>query len=218
VPTKSRKTTKGHKPARERGRSASPAQAKAQNAPTQESQDVELWIDEDLTAQQERFVNELCADPRRNGTRAAMLAYPNQNYQSARSEAKRQLQNPKVRAAIDRRLGALARLTRTSIEEVTRTIGDGMHWDIADVLDESGNFLPLREWPAEIRKQLVSIDAEEVVEGGKTKTRILKVKFSNRVEYVTLGAKMNRMLTDKMEHDIGETLEQVLTKMAAARS
>jgi hypothetical protein len=150
VPTKSRKTTKGHKPARERGRSASPAQAKAQNAPTQESQDVELWIDEDLTAQQERFVNELCADPRRNGTRAAMLAYPNQNYQSARSEAKRQLQNPKVRAAIDRRLGALARLTRTSIEEVTRT-------------------------------------------------------------------KMNRMLTDKMEHDIGETLEQVLTKMAQTR-
>jgi hypothetical protein len=91
-----------------------------------------------------------------------------------------------------------------------------MHWDVADIIDEHGAYKPLNEWPPHVRAQVAGIKTEELklTKDGPTVGRIVDVKFLARTDYVTLGARMNRMLTDKMEHDIGETLEQVLTKMA----
>jgi hypothetical protein len=88
-----------------------------------------IWVDEGLTGEQERFVNEICADPERNGVRAAMRAYPNQGYDRAKVTASENLAKPKIQKAIRRRLEPAIRRSRTSIEEVTKQIGDGMHWD-----------------------------------------------------------------------------------------
>jgi phage terminase small subunit len=218
VPTKRAKST----PKKTAPRAKRQPKDRAPSPATEEASDetLDLWVDDGLNGAQESFVNELLADPDRNATRAAKKAWPDQSYDAQRATASREMKNPKVLAAIRRRLAPAIRRSRTSIEEVTKQIGDGMHWDPADILDENGIVKPLAQWPPEARRQLVSIDVEELKLSKDTKPigRVLKVRFSNRTDYVTLGARMNRMLTDKMEHDIGETLEQVLTKMAKSRT
>jgi hypothetical protein len=93
-----RKPAKKSKPAaktaaRVASATASPATNEAADEP------IAMWVDEGLTGEQERFVNEICADPERNGVRAAMRAYPKQKYEAAKVTACQNLGMPKIQKA-----------------------------------------------------------------------------------------------------------------------
>lgn len=131
--------------------------------------------------------------------------------------ASQSLRIPKIQAAIARRLSPQLHKLRTSKEQVTKAIGDGMNWDPAVIYNDDGSIKPVREWPAEARRQLSSIEVDELTVGtGKNRTVIgltKKVRFSSREGYVSLAARVHKLLTDKVQHEVGGTLEELLTKV-----
>lgn len=158
-----------------------------------------LALDEGLTNQQLVFVEEVCADPTKPIVHAARRAYPDQTPQAQYATASENLRKPEIRVAIQRRLNPLLAKTRTSREAVTRIIGEGMHWDPADCLTDKGAVKPLSEWPAEARRMLAGIEVAEITVGEQVIGQLKKVKFESRTGFVTLGARMNKMLVDKLE-------------------
>ena len=162
-----------------------------------------ILVDEGLTPAQLIFVEELCADPTRPAVDAARKAYPNQAAATHYQTAYENLRKPEVSAAIARRLAPQLHKTRTSKEQVTKIVGEGMNWDPAVIYNPDGSIKPVREWPIEARRQLASVEINELTIGSGKTLQVIgvtkKVRFSSRPDYVTLGARMNRMLVDKLE-------------------
>lgn len=219
MPTRSRaktRTSGGKAVAKRKTRSraeTSPAtRSRRPKAPDQSTEKDTLGLvigDEGLTGAQLIFVEAICADPTRPAVDAARKAYPDQKPETHYSTAYENLRKPEIRKAIGRRMNPLMAQSRTSREAITRVVGEGIHWDPADILNDDGTVKPVREWPIECRRQLAGIDVDEIKVGpvviGVTKS----VKFIKRSEFVTLGARMNKMLTDKVEHT-GSLLEDLI--------
>jgi phage terminase small subunit len=170
-----------------------------------------IILDEGLTGAQLVFVETLCADPTKPAVHAARVAYPEQAENTLYKTAHENVRNPKIIRAIRRRLEPLLHTTRTSRENVTRLIGEGMHYDPADIYAEDGSIKPVKDWPVECRRQLVSIEVDEIrlTATGPVVGHTKRVKLADRHGYVTLGARMNKMLTDKVEHS-GSLLEDLV--------
>lgn len=168
-----------------------------------------LAVDEGLTGAQLVFVEELCADPTRPAVEAARKAYPDQKPETHYQTAYENLRKPEIRRAIARRMNPLLAQSRTSREAVTRAVGEGLHWDPADILNDDGTVKPVRDWPVECRRQLAGIDVDEIKVGQVVIGVTKRVKFIKRSEFVTIGARMNKMLTDKVEHS-GSLLEDLI--------
>lgn len=217
-------------PTRRRGKALAGAKAKrtgkanrrgkSSPAVSSSAPDIEIegiLVDEGLTPAQFLFVEELCADPTKPAVEAARKAYPDQAASTHYQTAYENLRKPEIKAAIARRLSPQVHKRRTSTEQVTKIVGEGMYWDPAVIYNEDGSIRPVREWPVEARRQLASIEVNEITVGtGKNRTVIgltKKVRFASREGYTTLAARINKMLTDRVQHDLGPSLEQLLTKV-----
>lgn len=100
------------------------------------------------------------------------------------------MQLPHVKAAIDAAMGERIERTKIDADWVLRRLVDEADADLADILDDDGAVLPVKDWPKIWRKGLVTgIDVQEdMVEGVKV-GQTVKLKLSERIKRIELIGK-----------------------------
>lgn len=139
-----------------------------------------------LTDKQQRFVAEYLVDL--NATQAAIRAGYSVN--TAEQQGSRLLSNAKVAEAVSKGQAARSERTKIDADWVLSRLAEEADADVADLYDESGNLLPVHQWPAIWRKGLVAgLDVEEIRSDGVVVGTIRKVKLSDRIKRIELIGK-----------------------------
>lgn len=153
-----------------------------------------------LNPKQQLFAAEYIAN-NFNGTKAAIAAgYAESN---ARKTASDLLDNVEIQEAIAQAIEARTKRTGITADWVLRRLAEEADADIGDILDDNGNLLPLKQWPAIFRKGLVSgFDIEEKFEGSDRKktSRLCKIKLIDRTKTIELIGKHTDVAAFRERH------------------
>jgi phage terminase small subunit len=135
--------------------------------------------DPELSIKQEAFCHEYATDF--NGTQAATRAGYSQK--TASSQASTLLTYPKVQEKI--RELTTQRLERVQVDGdwVLRRLVEEADADLADMYDDDGALLPIKQWPMAFRRGLVAgIDVDETRVDGQVVGKVRKIKMSDRTK------------------------------------
>lgn len=157
-----------------------------------------------LTAKQQRFVAEYLIDL--NATQAAIRA--GYSEKTAAEQASRLLTNVKVSEAVQAAMKARSERTEIDADWVLKRLARDATADLADLYDDAGQLLPVKEWPMAWRTGLVAgIETVQEREGtdpdGKPEfVTVRKVKLLDRTKLVELIGKHVDVgaFKDKIEH------------------
>lgn len=157
-----------------------------------------------LTAKQQRFVAEYLIDL--NATQAAIRA--GYSEKTAAEQASRLLTNVKVSEAVQAAMKARSERTEIDADWVLKRLARDATADLADLYDDAGQLLPVKEWPMAWRTGLVAgIETVQEREGtdpdGKPEfVTARKVKLLDRTKLVELIGKHVDVgaFKDKIEH------------------
>ena len=140
-----------------------------------------------LTPLQERFCQEYIKDL--NATQAAGRA-------GSKAEKLDQagyefLRNPEVQAEIARLKAERSKRTQIDADWLLKRLAAEAEADVADLYDENGNLLPVKDWPSIWRKGLVQgIDIEVLQNAeGEGGAIVKKLRVSDRVKRLELIGK-----------------------------
>ena len=139
-----------------------------------------------LTPKQERFVQEYLIDL--NATQAAIRA--GYSERTAEVIGHENLSKPQIRAVIDEALAERAEKTAINAQWVLERLAAEAEADVADLYDESGALLPVRQWPKIWRQGLVQgVDINLIEKDGVKFGEVVKVKVSDRIRRLELIGK-----------------------------
>ena len=157
-----------------------------------------------LTAKQQRFVAEYLIDL--NATQAATRA--GYSAKTANEQGARLLANVSVRSALTEEQKARSDRTEIDADWVLKRLARDATADLADLYDEHGNLLPVKQWPMAWRTGLVAgietvqdRDGEDA-EGRPVYVTVRKVKLLDRTKMVELIGKHVGVgaFKDRVEH------------------
>jgi phage terminase small subunit len=173
----------------------------------------------DLTPQQRLFVHEYLIDL--NGTQAAIRAGYSES--TAAQQATRLLKNVQIRAMIDVAMATREEAVKVDAEWVLRRLVEMAEADRADLYDEEGLLLPVKEWPEVWRKGMVTgIEVEELFEGRgedrKSIGYVRKVRTETPLAIVQTIGKHVRVnaFAEQVNHTGLDSLGDRLDRAAAA--
>jgi phage terminase small subunit len=165
-----------------------------------------------LTPKQERFVEEYLVDL--NATAAARRA----GYASSTAEQQgpRLLGNVGVAAAITAAKAQRSERTKIDADWVLRTLAEEKAADLADLFDDQGNVLPVKNWPAVFRRGVVvGVESfEEYVGRGADRTAVgvvRKIKLADRTRHLELIGKHVDVQAFREQHGHGGPNGEPLT-------
>lgn len=166
-----------------------------------------------LTGKQQRFVEEYLVDL--NATQAAIRA--GYSEKTAYSQGQRLLKNVEVGKMIGEAKEERAAETGIDARWVLQRLGMEVEADLADIYDESGNLLPVKDWPLIWRTGLVA-GVETVREGGDggMVSYVDKIKISDRIKRIELIGKHVDVQAFKDRIEQSGSLEIVVTGEDAA--
>ncbi len=151
---------------------------------------------EGLTSQQDLFCHEYIKD--RNGTQAAIRA--KYSVKTANEQAARLLAKASVRYKINRLIEVQLKRIDLTADFIIKELLKLATFDLQDIYDAEGSFLPIEDMPETVRKAIASIEVEELFDGkGKNKERIgyaKKIKFWNKGQALELLGKHLKMFAD----------------------
>ena len=166
----------------------------------------------DFTPKEQRFVEEYLIDL--NATQAAIRA--GYSEKTAKQIGYELLCKPHIQAAIETAMAERSARTRVTQDCVLNGIADLSFYDIAELFAEDGSLKPIHEIPPRMRMAIAGIEVEELWEGrGEALARIgnlHKVKLADRKGSLELLGRHLKLFTDRVEHDVGASLEDILTK------
>lgn len=170
----------------------------------------------DLTPKQAQFVHEYLIDL--NATQAAIRA--GYSKRTAHAQGPRLLENVEVERAINTALAERAAETKIDAAWVLKRLAAEAEADIADLYDDDGNLLPVKQWPLIWRQGLVQgIEVEELFDGrGADREQIgtvRKIKLDNRVKRIELIGKHIGVQAFKDQIEIGG-LDKLADRLARA--
>lgn len=166
--------------------------------------------------QHERFCNEYLVDF--CGTKAA--ARSGYSKKTAGSQAFDLLKKPEISARVkelhEDSLSAVQLSAKMVLEELKRIA-------VCDVNDAfnpmDGTLLPLNEIPVDVRKCIAGFQVEELwmgKDGERVQIGVVKkVKFWDKNKGLELLGKYFKLFTDRVEHDVSESLEALITASMA---
>ena len=148
----------------------------------------------ELTARQQRFVEEYLVDP--CGAQAAIRA--GYSPRAAAVTAYQLLKKPAIAAAIETAKAERSERTKIDADWLLTRLAAEAEADLGDLYDENGDFKPIKEWPAIWRQGLVTdVEISALYEGtGKERTQVghvKKVKFAERLRRLELIGKHIRI-------------------------
>lgn len=162
-----------------------------------------------LNQRQKLFVREYLADS--NGSRAAIAAGYSPN--SARDIASELLRKPHVAEAIAKEQARLVTAADIRAEDVILGLKRIAFADIGDLVDKHGDPLPLNKLPPDLAKTIASFEVESL--GGNRITQ--KVKLPDRLKALELLGKRLGLFVDKVQHEAGPSLEELVLKSMKAK-
>lgn len=139
-----------------------------------------------LTSKQQRFVENYLLDL--NATRAAIRA--GYSKKTASRIGHELLEKTQVRNAID--VAMLARSQETEIDAnwVLKRLAAEAEADIADLYDDAGDLLPVKQWPKIWRQGLIAgLDIDVISLEGVDIGKVKKIRVSDRVKRIELIGK-----------------------------
>jgi phage terminase small subunit len=163
-----------------------------------------------LTPKQQRFLAEYLRDA--NATQAAVRA--GYSARTAHVQGWRLLKNVEVARALKEAQGARAHRLQLDADEFLGELRRIALSDPAKAFDAHGQPLPIDQVPEELRRAISGCEVEELAVGsGKDEAvsrRVRKYKFWDKVKAVELGLKHLGLLKDKVEHEVGPGLAELI--------
>lgn len=167
-----------------------------------------------LNAKQRLFAAEYCAD--RNATKAARRA--GYSSKTAYAIGQRLLKNVEVARQIEENLKTTEERCGITLETILVELRRILLSDAADALDPAtGEVLPLKQWPLDLRRALSGLDNEEIWAGrGEAREQIgvvKKMRFWSKTEAAQQLLRVLGAFKDKVEVKVGleDLLQQALS-------
>lgn len=167
-----------------------------------------------LTPKQEAFVREYLIDL--NATQAAIRA--GYSEKTAGAVGHENLTKPEIAKAIAAAQFGRAERTGINADWVLARLAIEAEADLADLYDDNGNLLPVKQWPLIWRQGLVA-GVESVREKHKDDdfSVVDKIKISDRVKRIELiGRHVGvQAFKDRVEHDVTSDLAAIIAERRA---
>lgn len=138
----------------------------------------------ELTPRQSRFVDEYLLEP--NATQAYIKA--GYSEKGANTAAARLLANVRIQTAIQQRQEERAKRTQVDADYVLHRLHTIDQLDVADILDDAGNILPVKQWPRAWRQSITAADLHEM-QTGDVMTVVRKIKWPDKLKTLELIGK-----------------------------
>lgn len=159
-----------------------------------------------LTPKQGIFIAEYLVDL--NATRAAIAAGVPEK--SAAVTAARWRKHPKIAAAIALKQARRVERLDESADRVLLELMRLAYFDPGRLYDADGNRIPVHLLDEDTRRAVALIEDETVGKGPKA-VRTQKVKMADKGQNLERLGRYHKLFTDKMEHGLRITLEQLVT-------
>lgn len=162
-----------------------------------------------LTAKQAAFVDEYLIDL--NATQAAIRA--GYSKKTAGAIGEENLKKPEIANALQAAMAERSKRTKIDADWLLSRLADEVEADVADLYDDTGNILPVPQWPKIWRQGLVAgidVVAEENV------GVVTKIKLSDRVRRLEMIGKHVGVLAFKERVEVSAD-ESVAALLSAAR-
>lgn len=100
-----------------------------------------------------------------------------------------------------------------SKEMVLRELRRAGQSDIRDVFNEQGAMVPVHEWTDEAARAVASVKVKELTDNmGNVIGELKEIKFWDKTKSLELIGKNLKMFTDKTEHSLTKSLEDILAE------
>ncbi|MDB4871954.1 MAG: terminase small subunit [Gemmatimonadales bacterium] len=177
-----------------------------------DSRPIGVQSDGDLTPKESRFGEEYLVDL--NATQAAIRA--GYSEKTARQIGYENLTKPHIIDAIARAMQARSERTRVTQDRVITGIAELAFYDVADLFDENGGMRSVHELSPMLRRAIAGIEVTELfadVGGQRVHVgHLKKVKLADRKGNLELLGRHLKLFTDRVEHEAGASLEQILAR------
>lgn len=151
----------------------------------------------ELNQRQELFCREYIKDL--NGTQAAIRA--GYSPKTADRMAYELLKKPEIQAFVLQSKAERVEEVKVDANYVLKRLIEIDEMDVADILDDGGDFLPIRKWPKVWRTTLSGLDIA-IINSGDTEAIIKKIKWPDKVKNLELLGKHIGVgaFTEKVDH------------------
>ena len=151
----------------------------------------------ELNQRQEMFCREYIKDL--NGTQAAIRA--GYSPKTADRLAYELLKKPEIQAFVLQSKAERVEEVKIDANYVLKRLIEIDEMDVADILDDGGDFLPIRKWPKVWRTTLSGLDIA-IINSGDTEAIIKKIKWPDKVKNLELLGKHIGVgaFTEKVDH------------------
>ena len=151
----------------------------------------------ELNQRQEMFCREYIKDL--NASQAAIRA--GYSAKTANRTGSFLLSNPDIQARIEELKAGRVEEVRVDANYVLKRLIEIDEMDVADILDDGGDFLPIRKWPKTWRTTLSGLDIA-IINSGDTETILKKIKWPDKVKNLELLGKHIGVgaFTEKVDH------------------
>lgn len=151
----------------------------------------------ELNQRQELFCREYIKDL--NGTQAAIRA--GYSPKTADRMAYELLKKPEIQAFVLQSKAERVEEVKIDANYVLKRLIEIDEMDVADILDDGGDFLPIRKWPKTWRTTLSGLDIA-IINSGDTEAIIKKIKWPDKVKNLELLGKHIGVgaFTEKVDH------------------
>ena len=151
----------------------------------------------ELNQRQEMFCREYIKDL--NGTQAAIRA--GYSPRTADRMAYELLKKPEIQAFVLQSKAERVEEVKIDANYVLKRLIEIDEMDVADILDDGGDFLPIRKWPKTWRTTLSGLDIA-IINSGDTETILKKIKWPDKVKNLELLGKHIGVgaFTEKVDH------------------
>ena len=151
----------------------------------------------ELNQRQEMFCREYIKDL--NGTQAAIRA--GYSPRTADRMAYELLKKPEIQAFVLQSKAERVEEVKIDANYVLKRLIEIDEMDVADILDDGGDFLPIRKWPKVWRTTLSGLDIA-IINSGDTETILKKIKWPDKVKNLELLGKHIGVgaFTEKVDH------------------
>jgi phage terminase small subunit len=139
-----------------------------------------------MTPKQQRFVDEYLIDL--NATQAAIRA--GYSERTARQAGAENLSKPDIATAIEAHTQDRSERTQIDADMVLQRLAEIDAMDVADILDDDGRALPIKQWPGIWRRYITTIDVSEITEGAGGEREVVgllkKLRWPDKVKNLEL--------------------------------
>jgi phage terminase small subunit len=139
-----------------------------------------------LTPQQEQFCAEYLIDL--NATQAAIRS--DYSPRSATATSSKLMAMPKIQARLQELSQDRTRRTQVDADYVLNRLVEIDQLDVAEILEDSGEIKPIKQWPRHWRTLISGMDVAEMFDGrGKDKEHIgnmIKIKWPDKIKNLEL--------------------------------